>query len=181
MKCPPDKYRTLKISLKQIQKDDIDYKPLIDAVLRTHKLTILVYQFLRAYILYQYSKTDEIIIIDKSDICMVYKILMKPTKRGNKSKNKIDGSYLSHIIGYTCIDILTNIENNIKKKFFKYLNKFVNELFKETNNNILTKFKGKERVDKKNELTKELYELKQDLINNTILCNVKYHTNMILV
>ncbi len=64
MKTPPDKYRTLKISLKQLQHNNIDYLPLIDAILRTHKLTILVYQFIRAHILHQYTNNEEILLID---------------------------------------------------------------------------------------------------------------------
>ena len=47
-KKPPDKYKTLKISFKQLIKQNIDYSNLIDAVIRTNKLTILVYQFMRA-------------------------------------------------------------------------------------------------------------------------------------
>jgi hypothetical protein len=199
MKTPPDKYRTLKISLKQLQHDNIDYLPLIDAILRTHKLTILVYQFMRSYILHQYTNNKEMSLIDESVILMAYKTLMKTAIAGPKPKgknleilnkftefynnefknlinqNKIDGCNLSQIIAYSCTDILTNIENNIKLNFFKYLKKFVNESFKEANNNILQNLKGKECIEKRKELNKELYELKEDLINNTQLCNVKYY------
>ena len=153
---------------------------MVDAIFRTHKLTILVYQFTRSYILHQYTNNKEILLIDESVILMAYKTLMKTAIAGPKPKgknleilnkftdfynnefknlinqNKIDGCNLSQIIAYSCTGILTNIENNIKLNFFKYLKKFVNESFRESNNNILQNLKGKERIEKRKELNKIL-------------------------
>lgn len=198
IKKPPDKYRIKKISLKKIIKDGNDYSDLHSAILRTHKLTILVYQLLRAYILYQYSNNLEIPIIDTSFIIMVYKIFLiesrgpKPKDQNLDTFNKlkqfyelefknltdgerINGKNLSDIIGYSAIDILTNIENNIKCNFFKYINKFVNESFREANNLILESLKGKEKIGKRKEINKEMWILKEDLKNNTKESDVKYH------
>ena len=197
-KKPPDKYKTFKISFKQLIKQNIDYSNLIDAVIRTNKLTILVYQFMRAFIIYKYEKNKNAPIIDESFINLAFKCL-RINGRGPKPKGtnllifkkltkfydkyfkklindeKIDGTNLSQIIGYSCTDILTNIENNIKMNFFKYLNRFVNQSFKEKNENILKELKGEQKNRKKKELNKELYLIKQDLKNNTLVSNKKYH------
>ena len=41
-------------------------------------------------------------------------------------ENKINCSYLSQILNSMATDMITNIENNIKLHFFKYVNRFVN-------------------------------------------------------
>ena len=55
--------------------------------------------------------------------------------------NKVNASYLSQIINSMATDILTNIENNIKLHFFKYVNRFVNSSFKKINNELIEKAK----------------------------------------
>lgn len=75
------------------------------------------------------------------------------------------------------IDILTNIENNIKLNFPKYVKIFVNSCFKKQNKELLEKKceKGtKTKLRKK--LNKDLYEIKEDLLNSTLgKPNNKYH------
>ncbi len=198
MKKPPDKYRTLKISLKQIIKKDVDYSVLHDAIDRTNKLVIHVYQFLRLWILNKYHKKQDIPEITKDIIQMAFKALTTessgPKPKGTNLKyyeeflkfydntykklnykDKIDGNNLSQIIGYMCTDMVTNIENNIKLHFMDYVRRVVNCNFKEQNNKILEDYKGKEKVDMRKQLAKELYELKTDLFNNTQDCDKKYH------
>ena len=72
------------------------------------------------------------------------------------------------------VDILTNIENNIKLNFFNYLRRFVNCFFKDDHEKILENLQGKEKMLKKKELARELFQLKQDLLNNTDNCEDKY-------
>ena len=74
--------------MKQLQHNNIDYLPIVDAILRIHKLTILVYQFTRSYILHQYTNSKEILLIDESVILMAYKTLMKTAIAGPKPKGK---------------------------------------------------------------------------------------------
>jgi len=198
MKKPPDKYRTMKCSLKSIIKDDFNMNKLSDAMIRTNKIIIHTYQFMRLWILNKYHSKLVIPTIDEDLIRMVFKSLVKDSQ-GPKPKGtnlgyyneftefynntykllnyvtKIDGVNLSQILNYTATDILTNIENNIKLHFIKYVKKFVNSSFKKANNEILEKCeKGKKTVTRK-ELNKDLYEIKEDLLNNTLKCNVKYH------
>ena len=49
MKEPPDKYRTLKCPISQIIKKEKNLSKIVDAVIRTHHLTIHVYQLLRLW------------------------------------------------------------------------------------------------------------------------------------
>jgi hypothetical protein len=49
-------------------------------------------------------------------------------------------------------DMLTNIENNVKMNFFKYVNRFVNSSYKKINNDLIEKA----QIGKKTELRKQL-------------------------
>ena len=59
-KKPPDKYRTIKCSFKQIIKNKEDGAKIFDAVIRTHKIVTHTYQFLRLFILYNYKKKTDL-------------------------------------------------------------------------------------------------------------------------
>jgi hypothetical protein len=159
IKKPPDKYRTIKCSLKSITKSSLNNTTLFDACLRTHQIVIHTYHFLRLWILNKYHKNKNIPFITDDTIKMAFKALLKdsqgPKPKGtnlelynefkkfydDEYKNlnysdKIDGTNLSQIIGYMSIDMLTNIENNIKLHFIKYVFRFVNSSFIILNNFI---------------------------------------------
>ena len=197
-KKPPDKYRTIKCSLKSISKNELNQTKLFDACYRTHQIVIHTYQFLRLWILNKYHNKQEIPIITDDTIKMAFKSLLKdsqgPKPKGtnlslyNEFKKlyddeykklnyeiKLDGVNLSQILCYMAIDMLTNIENNIKLHFIKYLNRFVNSSFKKQNNELLEKCDKETKTKLRKELNKDLYEIKQDLINNTLNSNNKYH------
>jgi hypothetical protein len=197
-KKPPDKYRTIKCSLKSIVKNELNQTKLFDACYRTHQIVIHTYQFLRLWILNKYHNKENIPLITDDTIKMAFKSLLKdsqgPKPKGtnlnlyNEFKklyddeykklnyeNKLDGVNLSQILGYMSVDMLTNIENNIKLHFIKYLNRFVNSSYKKRNNELLEKCEKGTKTKLRKELNKDLYEIKQDLINNTLNSNIKYH------
>ena len=91
------------------------------------------------------------------------------------NNDELDGSLLSRINDHCATSMLTCIENNIKMHFLNHLRKFVNQMFKNELEEILSNLKGKEREKKKRELNNELRILKDDLIGNTKICNNKYH------
>jgi hypothetical protein len=198
-KKPPDKYRTVKCSIKTIIKPNFDMNKLFDACFRTHQIVIHTYQFLRLWILDKYHNNNKIIpnIIDDT-IKMAFKSLIKdsqgPKPKGSNLElyeefvklyndqykhinydTKLDGKNLSSILGYMATDMITNIENNIKLHFIKYLNRFVNSSFKLINNELLNNCEKGTKTKLRKELNKDLYEIKQDLINNTLKSNIKYH------
>lgn len=199
---PHDKYHTMKTSIASILIDDVDGTNstiLFDAVTRTHKIVIHVTMFLRLYILNKYHNNQQIPLINKDLISMAIKALTKTSIAGPKPKGsnlalfneflafyesdyrylgydtKISAVNLSQILAYMETDILTNIENNIKMHFKSYVNRFVNSSFKPNHNILLdTATKGTKTVLHK-ELNKDLYEIKQDLFNNTLNSKCKYH------
>jgi hypothetical protein len=195
---PPDKYRTIKCSLQYIIKPTLYTNKLLDACFRTHQIVIHTYQFLRLWILKKYHSKQMIPTITEDIIRMAFKSLIKdsqgPKPKGTNLElynefikfydeeyiklnyeNKLDGKNLSQILGYMAIDILTNIENNIKLHFFKYVKQYVNSSFKKLNNEILEKCEKGNKTKLRKQLNKELYEIKEDLINNTLLSDKKYH------
>ena len=91
------------------------------------------------------------------------------------NNEKLNASKLSQILCFSATDMKTNIENNIKLHFIAYVNRFVNKLFEKEHNEIIeaTIHGNKNKISK--ELAKIRYDIKQDLINNTLLSNEKYH------
>ena len=197
-KKPPDKYRTVKCSIKSIVKSDFDYNKLFDACFRSHQIVIHTYQLLRLWILNKYHNNTNIPLITDETIKMAFKTIIKdsqgPKPKGSNLdlytelstlleteykhlnyESKLDGKNLSQILGYLATDMLTNIENNIKLHFTKYLKRFVNSSFKIVNNELLSRCERGTKTALRKELNKDLFDIKQDLINNTLKSNSKYH------
>ena len=195
---PKCKYRTIKCPLKSIINNDLDMTKLIDVMMRTHKIVIHTYHFLRLWILRKCRKKLDIPIIDVGLIKMAFKSLVTkstgPKPRGDNLKlynefidfydskykklnyeTKIDGNNLSGILKYMATDMLTNIENNIKMNFIKYVKRFVNSSFKIKNNELLEKCEKGTKTKLKKELNKNLYDIKEDLLNNTLDSDVANH------
>lgn len=78
-------------------------------------------------------------------------------------------------LSYMATDMLTNIENNIKMNFIQYVRRFVNSSFKKDHNDILENCQKGTKTKLRKELNKDLYEIKEDLLNNTLNSNDKYH------
>jgi hypothetical protein len=198
IKKPPDKYRTSKCSLKSIIKDDLIIPKLFDAMMRTHKIVIHTYQFLRLWILNKYNNKLIIPTISDDTIKMAFKSLVEessgPKPKGSnldlfnefnifyeetyKHLNydtKIDAVNLSQILSYMSIDMLTNIENNIKLHFISYIKRFVNSSYKKNNMELIENTKKGDKTKLRKELNKDLYQIKEDLINDTLKSDVKYH------
>jgi hypothetical protein len=199
---PMSTLRTSKTSLNKIligNNRNNNKRIIFDAVTRTHQIIVHLCMFLRLFILDKYHNNQPIPHINKNFMSMAIKALIAtsvagPTPKGsnldmfNEFKKfyisdykqlgyteKIDGSNLSQILGYMETDIITNIENNIKLHFFKYVNQFVNSSFKSKHKQLVETVKKKDKQSLKKQLDKELYELKQDLLNNTLESDVKYH------
>ena len=200
IKKPPDKDKRIvvKCPLKTIIKDKNNIAKIIDVCFRTNKLIIHTYQFLRLWILTKYSLNNEIPKITKETIKATFRCLTLDS-RGPKPKGenlstltefnkfyeenyknnglleKIDGTHLSQILEYSSTDMLTNIENNVKQHFFKYLNRFVNSSFKKAREELIEKAKKEEKSEVRKEINKQIYLIKQDLTNNTLNSNSEYH------
>lgn len=197
-KKPPDKITVVKCPLKLILRDEKYKTQLFDVCFRTNQIVIHTYQFLRLWILYKYQNNLLIPEITKETLKMAFKALTiesrGPKPKGNNLvllnefnkfyndhykilglPNKIDGLHLSQILEYTSTDMLTNIENNIKLNFFNYVNRFVNSSYKKINNELVEKTEKGKKTELRKELSKEIYLVKQDLLNNTLNSDIKYH------
>ena len=189
IKEPPDKYRCLKLPISSIlYKDNEEVKSTMDilqnAIFRTNAITSKTYLLLRLWVLHKYHNNQEIPKITEDTISMCMKSMMK-SSLGQKPKgnNAIllqefqllntfsleDGSNLSSILNYYATTMITSIENNIKMRFFDYIKRFINSYFKHL---YQEKIENKEF---KKQLYKEINLVKNDIINNTLTCDEKYH------
>ena len=208
MNKAPDKYKIQKIRLDKIIKSTSDESSfddikniIFDAVIRMHKATIFVYQFLRAYILKEYDGNN-ICPITTDAVYMAYKTIFRNfTGKVNTSNqimldkfkdfyfnefaeliganddNKINSKNLTEIINYSCTDIETNIRNNITVHFMKYFNFFINQCTKEFIVGQLNDLEGDQMVEKKSQLRTNLAHVKHDLLNGTETCTEVWLNN----
>jgi hypothetical protein len=197
-KKPPDKLRTTKCAFNDIVKDKNTSIILFDAVTRTHKIVIHTYQFIRLWILHKYHNNQEIPIITEDTIKMTFKVLVtdscgpKPQndnlilfnelndfyhdKYSKVSNNfRIKGTGLSQILSAMATDMITNINNNIQINFISYIKRFVNSSFRKVNNELIESAPHGTKVKLRKELNKDLFDIKEDLLNNTLESNEKYH------
>lgn len=182
-KKPPDKYKCLKLPFHKIIRDNDATKQIFDCIVRTNKITIKTYQLLRLWILDKYNNRAEIPTITEDTIKMAQKSILEPAAGPKPKGNNLElyneftnyhhfslekGTNLSQILGYNATSILTAIENNIKCHYFDYLRRFINSYFK---NKYQKEIKDKEF---KKQLFTDLKKLKNDLINKTSTCDIKY-------
>lgn len=188
MKKPPDKYKCIKLPITSILNKNEEsqniFNTIQDAVYRTNYITTKTSLLLRLWCLDKYDKGLSIPLIDENTIKMSMKSLLLPS-RGPKPKNNNllllnefknlhnftleDGNNLSSILDYYAITILTSIETNIKMHFFDYVNRFINSYFKVFYKNEIT------NKEFKKQLFKDLYVVKNDIINGTLKASDKFH------
>lgn len=176
-----------------------------ELTIKTNKIVIHTYQFLKLYLLNLYKNDKSFPILDKEYICDIFKVITeRKCNSGGYSKEKmpeqlknLDEFYknyyssnisnkevlyydkLPYILAYEAIDIITNISNNIQEHFINHLNKYVNIIFniKEKRDEITKNNKDKTR---RKILHKKLYEeinkIKKDLITfGDLTSDKKYH------
>lgn len=143
-----DQYKCIKTSFKNILKPEFNdnNKKIINVIHNSHKATILVYQFLRAYCIHCVDTKIAIPNLTIDFITQVYKLFFKTTNK-TKDKNvnvvdtlksfldshlnfitdldKVDSLHMCQLIVYNATDIITNVENNIKCHFKERIKKFI--------------------------------------------------------
>ena len=188
MKKPPDKYKCIKLPITSILNKNEEsqniFNTIQDAVYRTNYITTKTSLLLRLWCLDKYHNGIDIPIITDNTIKMCMKSILLPS-RGPKPKNNNllllnefknlhnftleDGNNLSAILDYYAITILTSIETNIKMHFFDYVNRFINSYFKVLYKDEIT------NKEFKKQLFKDLYVVKNDIINGTLKASDKFH------
>ena len=189
-KEPPDKYKCLKLPITSILYDNKEKEVkenmeiLQKAIVRTNAITSKTYFLLRLWVLHKYHNNQEIPEITTDTISMCMKSVVKSSS-GQKPKgnNAIlleefrilntfeleDGTNLSSILDYYTTTMITSIDNNIKMRFFDYIKRFVNCYFKHIYQEQI------ENKEFKKQLYKEINMVKNDILNNTLTCDEKYH------
>lgn len=196
-KDPPDKYITKKILLKKIIDSNKILK-LTKFIYNTNDLKIHIGQFIKLYLIDLYHSNKPLPIIDREFIATCCRALIINSSKGQKVQGskkifldefnkfydnvysklnykKINGINMSGIINNIEVDILKDIENNIKLNFFKYMKRFINASFKKSNDEILSKYSGKEKTNIRKQLYGQLYKIYEDLINHTKESDNQYH------
>ena len=188
MRKPPDKYKCIKLPITSILNNNEEsqkiFNTIQDAVYRTNYITTKTSLLLRLWCLEKYHNGIDIPLIDENTIKMSMKSILL-SSRGPKPKNNNllllnefknlhnftleDGVNLSSILDYYAITILTSIETNIKMHFFDYVNRFINSYFKVFYKDEIT------NKEFKKQLFKDLYVVKNDILNGTLKANVKFH------
>ena len=190
---PPDKYRCLKLPITSILICDAERKQevlnnmeiLQNAIIRTNSITTKTYFLLRLWVLQKYHNHLEIPEITEDTISMCMKSVLIPSSGQKPKGNNLlllqefqqlhnyqleDGSNLSAILNYYSTTMITAVENNIKMRFFDYIKRFVNSYFMHLyQDEIINK-------EFKKQLYKEINLVKNDIINNTLTCDEKYHS-----
>ena len=188
MKKPPDKYKCIKLPITSILNNNEEsqkiFNTIQDAVYRTNYITTKTSLLLRLWCLEKYHNSIDIPLIDENTIKMCMKSLILPSSGPKPKNNNLlllnefknlhnftleDGVNLSSILDYYAITILTSIETNIKMHFFDYVNRFINSYFKVLYKDDIT------NKDFKKQLFKDLYVVKNDILNGTLKANVKFH------
>ena len=171
-----------------------------DITTRTNKIVIHAYQFIKLYCSWKYKNKCAMPIINTQFVMDVFSVVSVRTEnRGRKRTSdeidelrlfyethykslifeEVNGSKLTRILAYEAIDMVTNIENNIKMHFVKHLIKFVNITFKVRDRKAeITKNTADKQLRKQlhKELTDEIKLVIKDLMTfSDYVSDVKYH------
>jgi hypothetical protein len=200
-----DYMKTNKDNIKNIIRDEKLLPIINDLTIKTNKIVIHSYQFLKLYLLFLYQNNLPFPILDKEYICDIFKVITKrKCNKGNYTDDKLPEQLkilydfyknyysltianneilyydkLPYILAYEAIDMMTNINNNIQEHFINHLNKYVNIVFDiKKQRDEITKNNKDKKIRK--QLHKKLYEeinkVKKDLITfNDLTSDVKYH------
>jgi hypothetical protein len=197
--------KTTKDNIKNVIRDENLLSTINDIVIRTNKIVIHTYQFLKLYLLNLYKNNKSFTNIDKKFICDIFKVItIRKCNTGGYTEENMpeqqktlqefyDKHYkettieddilyydkMSYILAYEAIDMETNINVNIQEHFLQHLYKFINISLdvKSKRDKITEENKDKTiRKEKHKELTSEINLVKKDLTSfSELKSNQKYH------
>ena len=201
-----DYMKTIKDNIKNVIQDENLLNNINDIVIRTNKIVIHAYQFLKLYLLDLYKNNKSFPIIDKEFICDIFKVItIRKCNTGGYTEDKMPEQQkllqefynkeyketihndeiiyydkMSYILAYEAIDMETNINVNIQEHFLQHLYKFINISLdvKSKREKITEENKDKTiRKEKHKELTKEINLVKRDFTSfSEMKSNEKYHS-----
>ena len=172
-------YKTFKIPLKTILLNRDTIQPVINnLVFEMNDLVIHTYQFIRLYVLYQYSKNKPLPTIDETFILYCIKSLGTRDNRGKKGKDtelletleqfykteyqpllnyeKTNLKNTTFLLPYLATQIHTSLHNNFQEHFIQHFLRFVNKTTNEITQDKSTLFQFKKQLLELNE-TDEIF------------------------
>ena len=195
-------HRTIKTSLKSIVKYPWILPMIENAINRMNKIVIHTLQFIKLYYLDQLFNYNNIVSINKEFINCIMKVICVRNKKGRKcsnAKNSImqqlkiffNNNYkqymlnehlsytnLNTVMDYETINIETVFKNHIINNFSQYMYKYINDMLdvskhiNDIKNNITNATQQKLEI---RHYRKEIRQLKNDILNTTNKCNIKYN------
>lgn len=200
-----DFHKTNKDNIKNVVWEDSTIEITNDLVIRTNKIVIHAYQFMKLYFLHLYENNYKFHLIDKEFILDVFKtITIRQCGSGGYNANNMptqlelltnfyEGHYkqtiveddilyydkMSYILSYEAITMETCIGNNIKLHFVSRVHKFVNVI-----HGLSDKIAEVDKITKdkkaRNEMKKVIYNefklIKNDILNfGEYTSDEKYH------
>lgn len=197
---PPDKdyFTSVKLPLKYILKNpDINLPKINHAVIKCNKIVVNTLMFLKLYLLYHFEKYNKLPKVDRQLVFNIMKVLcVKKNNSGAKPKEEtqtlkkklskfynkyykpfiididLDYEFISNVLEYLAINIITTYETNIKLHYIEYVERYINIAFDKKES--LNKLKDDES---KAEFISELRKVKSDIlsISNDFKSDESYH------
>jgi hypothetical protein len=189
-------YKTFKIPLKTILLNHNTIQPLItNLVFEMNDLVIHTYQFIRLYVLHQYTKLQSLPTIDDAFILYCIKTLGLRDNRGKKGKDTellevLDTFYkneyqplLNHektnlknttfLLPYLATQIHTSLHNNFQEHFIQHFLRFINKTTNEITEDKATLFQFKKQLLELNETDEIFSNWKLTHLSNILPTEIK--------
>ena len=189
-------YKTFKIPLKTILLNRDEIQPVINnLVFEMNDLVIHTYQFIRLYVLHEYSKNKPLPTIDETFILYCIKTLGLRDNRGKKGKDTelletLDTFYkneyqplLNHektnlknttfLLPYLAIQIHTSLHNNFQEHFIQHFLRFINKTTNEITEDKAILFQFKKQLLELNETDEIFSNWKLTHLSNILPTEIK--------
>ena len=189
-------YKTFKIPLKTILLNrDTTYPVINDLVFEMNDLVIHTYQFIRLYVLHQYTKNLPLPDLDETFILYCIKTLGTRDNRGKKGKDtylleKLDIFYkteyqplLNHsktnlknttfLLPYLATQIHTSLSNNTQERFIQHFLRFINKTTNEITEDKATLFQFKKQLMELTETNEMFSKWKETHLPNILPTEIK--------
>jgi hypothetical protein len=189
-------YKTFKIPLKSILLNRDTMHPLIsNLVFEMNDLVIHAYQFIRLYVLYQYTNNLLLPSINENFILYCVKSLGTRDNRGKKGKDtdlleKLDTFYkteyqpllnhvktnlknTSYLLPYLATQIHTSLHNNFQEHFIQHFLRFINKTTNEITEDKSILFQFKKNIMELKETDEKFNEWKTTHLTNILPKDIK--------
>jgi hypothetical protein len=189
-------YKTFKIPLKSILLNRDTMHPLINnLVFEMNDLVIHTYQFIRLYVLHQYTNNVLLPSINENFILYCLKSLGTRDNRGKKGKDtdlleKLDTFYkteyqpllnhvktnlknTSYLLPYLSTQIHTSLHNNFQEHFIQHFLRFINKTTNEITEDKSILFQFKKNIMELKETDEKFNEWKTTHLTNILPKDIK--------